>query len=86
MGKISSKCGKRNSKKRPAVVISSNAYNQTTGFIQVYGYVNAMQIKEIDFMAEERHVSFIEKLTGAELGMVAQIVKAIFNFDDLLGI
>lgn len=99
--------GREIQKKRPALVISSDAYNKTTGFIQVcpitsaskqrkgfvplssnhktHGSINAMQIKGFDFMAKEREVLFIEKATTAELGIVAQIVSSIFNFDNILG-
>lgn len=94
-------------KKRPVLVISSNVYNATTGFIQVcpitstnknrkgfvplseehliHGQVNAMQIKGFDFMAKEREVSFLEKATTAEIGVIAQIINDIFSFDRLLG-
>ncbi|TVP90414.1 MAG: type II toxin-antitoxin system PemK/MazF family toxin [Alkalibacterium sp.] len=99
--------GREIRKKRPALVISSDAYNASTGFIQVCpitstdrtkkgfielsdehnvkGSINAMQIKGFDFLSKERAVTYIEKATGAELGMAAQIVSSIFSFDDLMG-
>lgn len=36
-------------------------------------------------MTEERNVTFAEKVTDAEMGMIVQIVTAIFSFEDLLG-
>lgn len=99
--------GREIQKKRPALVLSSDAYNATTGFIQVcpitstnksrlgfiplskdhtiHGTINAMQIKGFDFMAKERAVTFVEKATTAELGIVAQVATDIFSFDKLLG-
>lgn len=93
--------GREIQKKKPALVLNSDAYNATTGFISynknrpgfiplskghsIYGTINAMQIKGFDFMAKERAVTFIEKATTAELGIVAQIVTDIFSFDKLLG-
>lgn len=99
--------GREIQKKRPALVISSTAYNATTGFIQVcpitstnkdrkglvalaeehsiQGKINALQIKGFDFMAKERGVSFAEKATTAEMGIVVQIITDIFSFDRLLG-
>jgi len=51
----------------------------------VHGKINAFQLKGFDFLAEEREVSFVEKATQAEMGMVAQFINQIFSFDDLIG-
>lgn len=49
---------------------------------QIKGYVNALQVKTLDYKA--RQWKRVEKATLAELGRVAQTVNMIFNFYDLL--
>ncbi len=71
--------------------ITSAKKKKRAGFIllskdhEVHGYINSLQIKDFDFIAPEREVTFIEKATAAELGMTTQIVKVTFNFDELIG-
>jgi mRNA interferase MazF len=99
--------GKEIKKARPALVVSSNGYNQATGMVgicpitstdnkkphfiplsknhrKVYGCINPLQIRTIDYRAPEREVRFIEKATQAEMGYVVQYVQMIFNYDDIL--
>lgn len=52
---------------------------------RTHGYINALQVKTLDFTEKQREVSFIEKATLEELGETAQIVNMIFNFSELLG-
>ncbi|MFV0557849.1 MAG: type II toxin-antitoxin system PemK/MazF family toxin [Enterococcus sp.] len=48
------------------------------------GYVNPLQVKTLDYTDQRRAVRFIERATSTELGEVLQIVKMIFDFDNLL--
>ncbi|PQC28214.1 type II toxin-antitoxin system PemK/MazF family toxin [Enterococcus mundtii] len=50
---------------------------------QIKGYVNALQVKTLDYKA--RHWKKIEKATLSELGQIAQTINMIFSFDTLLG-
>jgi len=65
-------------KNRPGFIPLSKNHN-------IHGTINAIQMKGFDFMAKERAVSFVEKATTAELGIVAQIITEIISFDKLLG-
>lgn len=51
---------------------------------QIKGYINALQIKTLDFQSPKRRIKFVEKATLEELGETAQIVQMIFDFQSLL--
>lgn len=50
-----------------------------------HGYVNAFQMKTLDYTNPQREVRFLEQATLTEIGQVAQIVDMIFDFSSLLG-
>mgnify|MGYP005982597095 CR=1 FL=1 len=50
---------------------------------KVKGHINALQLKCVDFISKDRSVRFVEKATLEELGMAVQVVRFIFDFDEL---
>lgn len=51
---------------------------------QTRGFINALQVKTLDFVDQRRGVTLVEKATLEERGETAHVVSMLFNFSELL--
>jgi mRNA interferase MazF len=50
----------------------------------VTGQVNAIQLRSLDFISERRAIKKVDELDPETFGKVAQFIRFIFDFDQVI--